>query len=292
MRTTTARTAVAAGTLALVAGLAGCGDDSGSESADPGAGETTTAEPTDGETEDGTEETTEPEETADEPTEGSDGALGTDDFAERVSSAQLEAGSAHLEGSFGGGGQEVELEGDVVVAEDPEEVALQVSVGVPGASQGFSMIVVDQTLYIDQGQGGKYFQVDLDDPSDPLAQQFSAAIQGADPSAQIEALDEALISLEEVGNETVDGVEATQYEATLDSAKLLDEGAFGEQPPGSAGQLPKRLVYDILIGEDDLVRRFDFEVAGIASTFTFSDWGEPVDVQAPPKSKIVQGPTA
>lgn len=290
MRTTTARTTLAVSALALAVGLSGCGGDSEDSASTAETSETTEApEPDESEPEETEPDETEPDETG---SGGGTGPLTADDFAQRVAAAQLGAGSAHLEGVFGSGAREVRLEGDVVVDEDPDDLALRMSVSVPGGDQSFEMIVVDETLYLDQGPGGKYLEVDLDDESNPLAQQFSAAIEGADPSAQVEALDEALLDLEEVGTESIDGVETTQYRATLDGKELLGEsGLAGSAPP--AAQLPKRLTYDVFVGtDDDLLRRFDFEISGISSSFTFTDWGEPVEVQAPPESQIAPSPQA
>ncbi|MBA2638905.1 MAG: LppX_LprAFG lipoprotein [Nocardioidaceae bacterium] len=291
MTAATTRTGLAATTLMLAVVLVGCGGDADT-SADSGTDDPseTTSAPED--------EPAEDEPTEDEPTEepgggGSPGAGLTEaDFADRLVDAQLVAGSTHVEGEFGAQGQQVSLEGDLQLAEETEDLALDMSIALPGVD-GLSMIAVDQTIYLNLGQqsGGKYVAVELDDPSNPLAQQFGGLLEAADPASTLEAFDKALTGLDEVGSETVDGVDTTRYRAALDTSKLLAQGgAGGALPPGAAAQLPKTFVYDVWIGADDLIRQLSFDIQGTSSTLTFSDWGEPVDVTAPPKSQIAQAP--
>ena len=52
------------------------------------------------------------------------------------------------------------------------------------------------------------------------------------------------------------------------------------------GSLPETLTYTMFIGPDNLVRRLTSEVDDSSVAVTYSQWGKPVDVQAPPAGEI------
>ncbi len=207
-------------------------------------------------------------------------------------SAQSEADTVHLTGSFGSGQQALAMDGDMQTG-DPDDLAMDVQLEVPQLGSGVRMILLDQTVYMNLGQptGNKYAEIDLSDPSDPLGQQFGPLLDTADPGRSIAALDEGMQTLDKVGGEELDGVATTQYRAVVDTEKALAASGVSENmPPEAAAQLPKTLTYDVWVGDDDgLIRKMSFDLLGQSSELTFSDWGEDVEIEAPPASEITKG---
>jgi len=284
MRTSRARAALAALALVLAGTLAACGGDDDGQASDP--------EPaTDSESSAEPDETGEPSDDTGEQPAGGGSGLTEDNFASTLVAAQSEAGTVHLNGSFGTGGQSLSMDGDLQTGE-PAELGMDMQVEIPQVRTGVRMILVDQTVYMNLGRasGDKYVRIDLADPSDPLGQQFGPLLDVADPSANLAALDEGLEELEEVGSETIDGAAATRYRATVNTEEALAaSGVSDTMPPQTAAQLPETFVYEVWVGDDDgLIRQLSFDLLGQASELTFSDWGEPVQIEAPPANEIVK----
>jgi len=211
--------------------------------------------------------------------------LTRDDFVERIAAAQLAAGSAHLESD----GQ-ISMRGDVRLTEDVEGAEAQVTMDV-GAT-AMELRVVDGVVYVQLGalSGGKYVRIDLKDPKGPLAGHFGSMVGQIDPSAQLKQLREALVEFENQGpGGEIDGVETTKLRLVLDTSTLL-EGQDVAGPRMSA-KAPKELEYTLYVGADDLLRQLTTDVGGSTSTITWTKWGEPVDVSAPPESETTDGST-
>jgi len=283
MRTSRGRAVLAAAALVLAGTVTACGgDDSGDAQDEPTASDSPA---TDG------DDTEEPSDGDDQPADG--GAdLTEDNFAATLVSAQSEADTVHLTGTFGSGQQALAMDGDMQTG-DPDDLAMDVQLDIPQLGPGVRMILLDQTVYMNLGQptGDKYAEIDLSDPSDPLGQQFGPLLDTADPGRSIAALDEGLQTLDKVGAEELDGVATTQYRAVVDTEKALAASGVSENmPPEAAAQLPKTLTYDVWVGDDDgLIRKMSFDLLGQTSELTFSEWGEDVQIEAPPASEITKG---
>ncbi|KHL16343.1 uncharacterized protein DUF1396 [Mumia flava] len=214
---------------------------------------------------------------------GSDGdALTPASFASTVAAAQSDATSAHVEMSMEIGGQSIEGTGDVAIAEDPDDVEMAMSMAAAG--QDIDLIFTGGLVYLrlPAMTGEKWIKAD---PDDPTAQQLTGSFgqmkEQMDPSKGLEMLEGAITDVENTGEtEQLDGVEAVRYDVTVDTAKLGD-GSLG------AG-LPKEIVYSYWLGPDDLPRKVLFELTGAQAEMTYSDWGEPVDVEVPAKKDTMK----
>ena len=284
MRTSRGRAVLAAAALVLAGSVTACGggDDSDGAQDEATASDSATTDGADAE---------EPSDGDDQPADG--GADLTEaNFATTLVSAQSEADTVHLTGSFGSGQQALAMDGDMQTG-DPDDLAMDVQLEVPQLGSDARMILLDQTVYMNLGQptGDKYAEIDLSDPSDPLGQQFGPLLDTADPGRSIAALDEGMQTLDKVGGEELDGVATTQYRAVVDTEKALAASGVSENmPPEAAAQLPKTLTYDVWVGDDDgLIRKMTFDLLGQTSELTFSDWGEDVEIEAPPASEITKG---
>lgn len=218
----------------------------------------------------------------------SDAPLTRENFVERLSSAQLDAGSAHIETTTSGSGMDVTMTGDVVIAERLEDSASRISMNTAGMAM--ELRLVGGSLYLKMGQmtGGKFLEVDLDDPEDAFAKNFGNLTEQLDPAEQLELFDKALADFENQGDGgTIDGVETTKLRLVLDTRAVLD-GRADAQKLGS--KVPEKMEYVLYVGEDDLMRRMTADIAGTATTTDWSRWGDEVDVEAPKKSEIADIP--
>ncbi|CAN5872268.1 hypothetical protein BH20ACT6_BH20ACT6_22780 [soil metagenome] len=264
---------MAAGVLAALLVAAGCGGESGAGSDDGGQASAeataTEAEPTEGPTE--------------ESTGGSDGGeLDQQTLVPTITDAMLAAGSVAIDAAVEAGGQSFTIKGSQEIGKSAKDSAIDVALSGQGVDG--RLILVDAVLYLNLGQptGDKFVRVDLT-KGGPGTEMFDQLLRSTDTSASVRALQGAIKKLEVVGTEPVGGVETTHYRLTVNTNKALKSQQL---PPGQVQQLPKTLTYDLWVDEDDLLRKMTTEVAGAAVTFTLSDWGEPVDITAPPKPKI------
>jgi hypothetical protein len=239
-------------TATLVVGLSltACGDkDTSKSAADGDAGKTASAAP-------------------------AAKALTQDNFSERVFSALDKAGSAKVHFETGKGAQTVNGDGEIKYG---DELALRVTMDVPNQPAGAApqeMLMVGKTFYI--SMGGKYMTLPLDAFKGMGVPDLSANL---DPKIQAEAFGKAVTKFEQSGKpEKLDGVQATPYTVTLDPTKAPDVY-------GTTLTEPITVVY--YIGPDDLLRKMVYKDKNGDFISTYSDWGSPVSIEAPPASKLM-----
>jgi hypothetical protein len=212
-------------------------------------------------------------------------------FSSSTSDAQVKAHSTHLEMKMGIQGQAMTMSGDLAIGKSLDDTALDMTMSAPGLGQNMSMILVDGVLYMSDGQGsGKYFAIDLGGPSSPFGGLYQQLFEQANPAGITEAFEGAIDDFEAVGSEEIDGTTTTQYRITVDTQKVLAK-TLGKDalPEGSMGAMPPQLTYDIWVGDNDnLPRRIEFDAMGTSVVMNLTDWGKPVDVQAPPPNQVTK----
>jgi hypothetical protein len=186
------------------------------------------------------------------------------------------------------GQAELTIEGRMAMTEEAEDGEMELTVAVQG--QSLEMRQVDGLIYVSGPPAtppGKWLEVDPSDPNDPVAQQFAGLAKSGDLTTTFDAFREGLQKVEHVGEDEIDGETTDHYVFTVDAAKAAE--AQGQQmPPGS----PQELSYDVWLTEDDLMRRVSFELGAVQAVIDATEWGEPVDVEAPAAGDIVQRPGA
>lgn len=211
--------------------------------------------------------------------ENTGGALTEDNFFDATSAAQVEAGSAHM--VMTQGGQEL-LTADISLDADPSNAAFEGSM----ENEGMTMKIrqVDGDMYIQMGDmtDGKWMI--LDAAGDIFGD--TDFIEQLDPTVQSERLKDAIIDFQaEEDAETIDGVSTTKYTITLDTEKVTGDSDYLD------GQLTESLgdeiVYEMYVGDDDLVRRQVMDMAGTVQEIDYSNWGEPVTVETPSKDETI-----
>jgi hypothetical protein len=204
-------------------------------------------------------------------------------FAAEVSQAQVKAETAHVDAKIGAQGQNMSMTGDMDMSK--KDVAFDFTMSGAALGNGAQFILVDKVIYLkvpQLTQSEKYVKVDTADGSDPMAKMFTQMLSQMNPSRTFEAFD-AITKLQDKGTQEIDGVETTHYAVTVDTKKALEaQGLAGKVP---TGQLPKTLKYDVWVDADKLVRKLTMDVAGSTIDMTLSEWGEPVQISAPPASQ-------
>jgi hypothetical protein len=196
-------------------------------------------------------------------------------FADRVFKALEKAGSAKVHFESGAGGQTVKGNGEIKYG-DP--MSLRVTMETPKGATGApsEMLMVGNTFYI--GMGDKYMTLPIDAFKSMGVPDLSANL---DPRIQAKAFKSAVTKFDKSGDpETIDGVQATPYTVTIDPKKSPD--VFGTMIKD-----PITTVY--YIGPDDLLRKMVYKDKNGEFISTYSDWGVPVTIEAPPASKLMQG---
>jgi hypothetical protein len=181
----------------------------------------------------------------------------------------------------------------------PGKIALQLDVTTPVGAIG--MVLVGDKLYLKIPQsvahtGKPWIGVDpngTDPTSKALAAVLSEEQANADPSRTLAQI-QAAGTITRTSADQVDGRPATHYAISVNTAKLLASSAVTPQLrqliSGSAARLPATIGYDVWIDSAGLPVKIAFNenVTGAKTTITmtYSQWGAPVSIQAPPADQI------
>jgi hypothetical protein len=167
--------------------------------------------------------------------------------------------------------------------------------------------IVDGTVYMDFSDlpfaselGGKrWVSVSLDELQQKSGTDFGALADQAQsngPQQGLAYLQGLSGDVEKVGDDTVADQHATHYRASIDYAKVAAEVA--KTSPETADKLAKlgTVPADVWINDDDRVVKMHLTIDGGAMgagagtaemTMEITDFGVPVDVQAPPADETV-----
>lgn len=211
-------------------------------------------------------------------------------FADEMAAAYDDLTTAHMTMKMEGGTIEMTAEGDADYSTKLPTIAMKMTNSAMGAEQ-MDVRMIDGTVYasIPGMTNGKFISLDKDDPNNPLGKltdQF-------DPRSTMESLGKSIKKVVFVGEEDVDGESLRHYTLTVDTAeqlKLAEQLAPGS---GAKANLPKEMTYEIWLDDESRTRRTVIDMGGNNGKVTteMSKWGEPVDIEAPAKSEIVEMPT-
>ncbi|WP_278235380.1 hypothetical protein [Isoptericola sp. AK164] len=213
----------------------------------------------------------------------------------RMDEAQAEQGSVHVETTFAGelaertGMTESAQSGDVIVGEGLEDSAFAMSIGAVGTE--LEMILLEGTVYVDMSalSGGEVDWVAMS--ADEVAQDPTFAgtmdsMLAMDPAGQAEMMADAVTAFAHGGTEELDGRTVDVYTMTLDPTRL--EAAAGAAP--AAVDQMDDMTAEFRVTEDGLPLAVDttVEIDGqeLVTATTFSGWGEPVEIEAPPADRV------
>ncbi len=199
-------------------------------------------------------------------------------------------------------GQSVTMHADGVASGDGKTG--QITLDIPSLGT-IEERVVDGTIYMDMSNlpvgsvlGDKqWVKVSLDDLSQKTGTDFGAIADQAQsngPQQGLEYLQGLSGDVTKVGDDTVAGQHATHYKASIDYDKVaakLPEGATRDKL-AKIGVVPA----DVWIDDNDRVVKMQFAIDGsglgadgakVQMTMEMTEFGVPVDVQAPPADQTV-----
>ncbi len=133
--------------------------------------------------------------------------------------------------------------------------------------------------------GDKFVEFDLRDSDAPgaeMLEQMLDQVNQLDPSKSAQMF-KAITSLKQQGTAEVDGVETTHYTVAVDTQKALQAMGMGDM--AAPGQMPKTIRQEVWLDDRNLIRRMRMKQPNVAMDITYSQWGEPVDISAPPASQ-------
>jgi len=210
-----------------------------------------------------------------------------------------------LDVSTAGAGHDVNVHGSGVTTADHKTAQITFEIPMLGSVEAR---IVDGTMYMNLGslgalsgklpEGKQWVSISLDALKSQAGSDFGSLFgqtQQNGPTQGLEYLQGLSGDVTKVGDDTIAGAHATHYRASIDYAKVA-----AKLPPSSAlaGKLAKLGVVpaDVWINDDDRVVKMHFNVEGGAFgggagtadfTMEITDFGVPVDVQAPPADQTV-----
>lgn len=240
-------------------------------------------------------------------TAGGDAGTGAFDsikaLSDAVSEKSTSAQSAKVSMKTKAAGQNIDAEGAFKFA--GEDTAMQMTMSMPGLGE-MEMRLVDGIFYMKMpaeltgGNAAKpWIKIDPNDPSNPLAQQMDGAmgtVEKADPRKMLEQLAQSG-TIKDVKADSINGEDAKKYTIEVELAKLGEDNNLGIDPTAvkeleKAGV--KTITYDVWVNDDNLPLRFvtEMQVMGqnVEVQADYTDWGTPVEVEAPPASEIGEMP--
>lgn len=256
--------------LALGVTLTACGSSEDSTSAeDPAAGADSSSQATTGSSDDPSESASSSAAVIDE-----GGQVAPDQFAQMIKDGIENTKTAHVVFKAGSAAGGFTGDGDVDYSTQPPDMQLTMKL----SGQAMKLVLVDGVMYIESPQQpGKFMKYDLSDPSNPLGSQF---VDQLDPAKAMTQFADALSSVESKGEEDVDGQTLAHYVMTIDTGKLSNAS--------QAAGMPKELTADVWLDDQNRMAKSSIDL-GQGGTYdtTLSDFDEPVDIQAPPASQVV-----
>lgn len=176
------------------------------------------------------------------------------DFSDTVSGSMEAVTSLHMEGVTSSPAGDAAMSGDISYVDGT--VAMRVT------TEGVEVIVMDGVTYL--GMGGQ-FQVMTDD-----AFSVDALLESADLSAAVQEMADSISGFEVVGSEEIDGTTATHYQFDMTTDGVAE---------------PVTVHY--WLDEENRPIQTRTTVGDVTVVSTFSRFGEPVTITAPPADQIV-----
>jgi hypothetical protein len=185
---------------------------------------------------------------------------------------------------------------------DNAKQAMDVTLNIHGVGAGMpsslELRLLQQAMYVQLeglpagGQlpkGKSWVKVDLEGALKKLGVDLANLGGGQSPTGVLAQL-RGSTNTQKVGTETIDGVRTTHYRGTVDVQDALDQATAKERKTlqrlldeaKAHGVDATSTTFDVWVGDDGLVRRLTQRVGSVGHlTMTFSDYGEPVHIEAP-----------
>lgn len=214
--------------------------------------------------------------------------LTQENFAEEIVAAQREVGTVQVATSSEIGGQALSMEGWAILDQDPASAAAQLTMELSGMGDGrMDLRMVNRVVYANLGQmtEDRFYKIDPDDDSDPLAGRFVDMLEQADPVTQMKLIGDSTTEFAEGGDGgEIDGVRTVRYVLSVDPVAMYEAQGVGAD---QMVELPDVLEYVLYVGRDLLPRRLEVEIPGVGtSKVEWAAWGEEVSIDVPDEDSI------
>ncbi len=233
-----------------------------------------------------------------------DAAVSIETLQAAASNSQAAASSRFtMDMDFDIAGEPTTITVDGVMAGDGKNGELNISMPIVGSIEER---VVDGVIYMNLGSfpgapsavAGKWVKVDPEqlEQHDGTFGDLADQAESNSPNQGLEYLQGLSGDVEQVGDDTVAGQHATHYRASIDYTKLVDDlpdaSAETRDALAKLGTVPA----DVWIDDNDRVVKMHLTMdvgafgagAGTAEvSMEITDFGVPVDVQAPPEDQVV-----
>jgi hypothetical protein len=200
--------------------------------------------------------------------------------------ATVDSGAAKVSYTIEVAGETMEMDGVADLASN----VFAIEVPVPGAGESMQVMTVGTTMYMSLPEEGRvgldvdtpWVSVDLERAGE-AASGIAGSFGSNDPAESLSALEGVSEDgIENLGTESVRGVETTHYRATVDlgealenAGEIVDREAF-ERYLEELGDETAR--YDIWLDADGVIRKmgYDMPMAGVNAVIAveFYDFGE------------------
>lgn len=224
-------------------------------------------------------------------------------LAQQIGESTVETSSAHMTMTADMAGQKLEAEGDVKFGSD--DAAMTMDMSLPGMGEA-SMVFVDGVMYfkgpepIEPGKPWLKIEPNGDDMmSKALGSTFEEMRKNSDPR---EALDQFANAGEITSQEEVElnGEQTTHYTIMVNFEKLANEQDNPDAKKALEALDVKEFPVEMWINEDELPVRMTMDMPmkdpntdePLEAKFQidYTEWGEPVDIAAPPADQVAELP--
>jgi hypothetical protein len=192
-------------------------------------------------------------------------------------------GTAHMEMRIGGQASSTS-EGDLVYDARGSQLRLTTRNQQLG-SGALQVVVARDAAYLSLPgltPPGKFVRIDKDDPR--FARFAGAAVQ-LGPQQSLEAFRTGLVSVEDLGEDRVQGDPATRFAVTVDAVRAL-QAQGSDAVPG----MPEQITYRVWLDRQDHMRRMLLRMQGVDLRIDLSRWDQPVVITPPTEAQLVKPP--
>ncbi len=204
------------------------------------------------------------------------------DLARRIESGVGDSGTAHVAMRIDGP-VEMLVEGDTEYG--PKVSATDVRISTPDLGEKPArMILADKKAFMalpGVTPKGKWFVI-------PASSKDFGGLLDAGGSVQMDGFtsgfEDGVAKVTPQGEKSVGGQSYAAYRLRMDPKAYLD--AVGESPAGA----PKKFGMNLLLDDLDRPRRMSYSVGGNDVVVDFTQWGEPLDIEAPTKGARIALP--
>jgi len=227
------------------------------------------------------------------------------DLAKSIGDKTADKSSAHMKLTADAAGQKITGEGDIKFGAQDAAMSMDMT-----TSEGnMSMVLLDAALYIklptELEPGKPWIKIDSSSNSElakALGSMTEQMSKNADPRATLKEFEKSG-DITDTKEEEIDGKKTTHYTITVDVQKMAD-GQTDETMKTAMNEAIKAglkdFMVDVWLDEEQLPVRIALDMptpnpaTGASTTvktqIDYSNWGEPVDVTAPPAEEIAKLP--